>query len=360
MKRLLAMLITLCLLLCACGNKPEETTPTTEPTETTTEPTTAPTTEPTEPPVVYRNPLNGEPLDAPYTGRAVSIVMGNTQSALPQHGIGDADILFEVETEGGITRFLSVFSDVSSVGVVGPVRSARTFFNNLSLSLDGVIVHCGGSVRGRNGYSDIDGGAISNWEHLDQAYNGSYFYRDQARRSRGVALEHTLFSTGEDLAKAMQSKGYNTEAERNFGLQFDEEAQLNGSVAEKVVVSFRNDKTTTFTYNKETGLYSTEQYGIAHVDGNTGEQTTFKNVLVIYSPQSFRRDTAYSRSYYELEGEGEGYAAINGQIAKIKWSRESLRTPFVFTLEDGTPLTLGVGHSYIAVACTSSTPVEYE
>ena len=365
MKRVFAILCCLCLMLCACSNAPAEpaptATPTTQtPTVPTTVPETEPPTEPTEPPVLYRNPLNGKPLDEPYTGRIVAVVINNLKDALPHHGVSAADIFYEAETEGGITRCLAVYSDLSGVGSIGPVRSARTFFNNLSLSYDAPIVHCGGSVRGRNAYADRDGGKITDWEHLDQVYNGSYFFRDQARYSSGYNWEHTLFTTGEDLLRAMDDKGYSTTQEQNFGLNFDEEITLNGQAVNKLVVHFRGSKTTTFTYNPDNHLYHTEQYGSTYIDANTGEQMTFRNVMVLYTDQSFRHDGEYSRSYYELVGEGEGVLSIDGQLVNIHWSRSELSEPFVYTLEDGTPVTLGIGSTYIAIAAETSEPVEVE
>lgn len=360
MKRIFAMLLCLVLLLCGCTVAPVETTaPTTEPTTApTTEPTTAPTTVPTEPPILYRNPLNGTPMDQAYTGRIVAVVINNLRDALPQYGISAADIFYEAETEGGITRCLAVYSNLEGVGSIGPVRSARTFFNNLALSYDAPIVHCGGSVRGRNAYADRDGGKIDGWDHLDQVYNGSYFFRDRDRYSSGYNWEHTLFTTGEELLRAMEEKEYTTDAVQDFGLSFDEEVQLTGQTANKIVVHFRGSKTTTFLYNVATGLYEAEQYGSTYIDAGTDEQMTFKNVMVLYTDQSFRHDGEYSRSYYVLEGEGTGVFSMGGQLVNIKWSRADRNSPFVYTLEDGTPLTLGVGSTYIAIAAETSEPVE--
>lgn len=358
MKRLVSLFLVLCLVLCGCGGAETPTEPTTEPT---TEATTEPTTVPTEPPILYRHPLNGQPLDAPYTVRPTAVVINNLKAALPHHGVADADILYEIETEGGITRCLAVFTELEGVASIGPVRSARTFFNNISLSYDAPIVHCGGSVRGRNAGFEDSSEKISNWEHIDQVYNGSYFYRDKDRYYyKGYNWEHTLFTTGEDLLKGLTDKGYTSTEARDYGLQFDEEVKLDGFVANSVVVSFRGDKTSSFAYDAATGLYKMSQYGKEYIDGNSGEQMTFKNVMVLYTSQWNRHDGEYSRSYYDLVGEGEGYLAVNGEIVKIKWSRDALREQFVYTLEDGTPITLGVGTTYVAVASETSTPVEYE
>ncbi|MBR4864851.1 MAG: DUF3048 domain-containing protein [Oscillospiraceae bacterium] len=361
MKRLFALLLVLCLVLCGCAGKPAETVPTTEATtEATTEPTTEPTTVPTEPPVIYRNPLNGTILEEAYTGRAVAVVINNLVDCLPQFGIGDADFMYEAETEGGITRFLAVFSDLTQVGSIGPVRSARTFFNSLALSHGAPIIHCGGSDRGRNGYADRTGSKISDWEHIDQTYNGSYFFRDQARLNSGFNYEHTLFTTGEELIRGTTAKEFDMAKQVDYGYIFEEEPQVEGYVANKLVVNFRNNKTTSFTYDAETKLYAAEQYGIKLVDGADNAQLQFRNVLVVYADQSFQRDSCYSRSYYEIVGEGEGQLAVNGVLTTIKWTRADQNSPFVYTYEDGTPVTLGVGKTYVAIACDEKASVDFE
>ena len=90
MKRMIPMMLILALLLTGCASQPaEETTvATTAPTEATTEPTTVPT----EPPV-YRNPLNGEILDAPFDGRIYASTISNIRAALPHVSVTKADIL---------------------------------------------------------------------------------------------------------------------------------------------------------------------------------------------------------------------------------------------------------------------------
>lgn len=360
MKRLFALIFALCLVFSGCAAQPEETAPSTT-AEPTAEPTTEATTVPTEPPVVYRNPLNGAVLEAPYTGRPVAVVINNLRDCLPQYGVSQADFIYELETESGITRFLAVYSSLDGVASIGPVRSARTFFNSISVAYDAPIVHCGGSVRGRNAYTDKSGSKLSTWDHLDERYNGGYFFRDKDRfHNQGYNWEHTLFTSGEKLTKAMTDKGFTSDTQQDYGMQFAEDVTLNSFVAEKVVVSFRNNKTTSFQYNSETGLYAAEQYGGAFMDANNNQQVHFRNVIVLYTPQSFSHDGEYSRSYYELIGEGEGYLAIGGQITRIHWSRADLNSPFVYTLADGTPVTLGVGSTYVGIACTSSEPVDYE
>ena len=59
-------------------------------------------------------------------------------------------------------------------------------------------------------------------------------------------------------------------------------------------------------------------------------------------------------------GEGEGYFAVDGKMVKIKWSREDVKKPFVYTLEDGSAVEFGVGKTYIGIADPDSDPIKYE
>lgn len=375
MKRIFVLFLVLSLLmLCACGGDTptEPSTETTESTEPTTEATTEATevtTEATEPLLLYRNPLNGEPMEAPYNGRPVAVIINNAIDALPQYGISEADIMYELETESDITRYMAIFSDLSDVGTIGPVRSARTFFNSLALSYDAPLVHCGGSSAALRGEVDESGTRISNWNHLNEAYYSSYFFRDYDRYYTGnYSWEHTLFTSGAQLIQAMQDKNYDKHTdtfleqqttELNYGLQFADEIDLGGETANKVTAVFRYGKTTTMTFDPETGLYEAAQYKQEHIDAGTGTCVNYRNVLVLYTTQWGRDDGTYVRSYYDLLGSGTGYFACNGQIIPIKWYRNDYRSSFTYTLEDGTPLTLGTGSTYIAISSATNC-VKYE
>lgn len=360
MKRIIALSLALVmvLMLCACGKKkPEPTTvPTTEPTTVPTTAPTEPTTEPTEAPVLYRHPLTGAPLAEPWSGQAVAVMINNLKKAMPQKGISQADLFYEIEVEGDITRCLAIFTDLSKVADIGPIRSARTAFNSIAVSYDAPLVHCGGSPGlALSGRYDDSYDKIDNWEHIDS--DSKHFYRDLDRYNSGYAWEHTLFTTGEKLQAAINTYGYNTPTDGNFGLQFKDGVELNGEKAEEVTVTFKSKKKTVLNYDASLGQYKINIHGSEHIDGNTGEALTFKNVIVLYTKQWYYSDGVHK--IYETIGSGEGYAAINGKIVPITWTRDSLRTPYVYTLADGTPLDLDVGTTYIALVGIKH-PIAYQ
>ena len=79
---------------------------------------------------------------------------------------------------------------------------------------------------------------------------------------------------------------------------------------------------------------------------NTGEVLSFRNVLILHMNMKTLDNTLMK---IDVVGSGTGYFACDGQIIPILWSRSSESENYVYTLEDGTPLTLGVGKTYVAL-----------
>ena len=59
------------------------------------------------------NPLTGlaKADDWPEGMRPLAVMLDNVQAALPQRGLQSADLVYEMVTEGGITRLMAVYSD---------------------------------------------------------------------------------------------------------------------------------------------------------------------------------------------------------------------------------------------------------
>lgn len=369
MKRLLPLLLALSMLLCACAAPGGETQPSSElpqPTGTTavTDPleTTAPQeTEPdvTEPdatePVAtesdpYVNPLTGEPLSEPCTNRPFTVSINNVKGAMPRHGVGQADILYEMLVEGGATRCLAVYMDITEVETIGSVRSARNNFIDLSRALGAVFIHAGGSAYANQEMKEL------NYDHINGLGGGTgdTFYRDSNRLNAGYAREHTLFSSGSKLLSLAQKRGFAvTQPEgADYGLQFSQDATPDGTAAGSITVKFgAYKKTTTMTYSADTGLYHGYQHDMDIVDGNTNEKEGYRNVFVMFADHKLV-DGKYQ--FADLLGSGDGYFACGGQIVPIRWNHENADDPFTYTLTDGTPLVQGIGSSYVAIVPTGS------
>ena len=364
MKRLIPALLALCLLLCACNGAETpatETTatPTTEATTPTTEAAESPT-EATEPPVVYRNPFNGAILDEPFTGRAVTFTIGNTDAARPQYGISKADIFYEITVEGGLTRCMPVFTDLSAAKAIGSIRSARTYFISISRAYNAVFIHSGMSMfAGQVFAQDVV-------DHIDGS--SAIFYRDADRAAQGYAYEHRHFVNAEKAINYLQSNFDMTAEEEVYtGLTFVDSQTLDGESANSVRVNFGSGyaKATRFVYDEAAGNYSTNLFTQSMkekpwIDAETNEAMRFENLLVLYAKRSPAPGGGSAGNVlHELVGGNDGYYACNGKIIPIKWTRADEDSPFLYTLEDGTPLTLIPGKTYVGVVPTGS-PIEWK
>ena len=362
MKRILALTLTLALLLCGCGGGQEATQPTaaptqaaeTAPTEAPTEATTEPTTVPTTEPVVYFNPLNGEILDEPFTGRIYATTISNIREAIPHVGVNQADILMEMFVNGSIIRDLALFTDISDVESVGSTRSTRLMFNDIAQHYDAILTHAGGSDQaiGDANERGIDHFSIDAWNE-----GATYSFRDE-ERSRTLGYEHSLMGVGSGIMAFAESKGFEMTqpADKDYGLVFTEDGTpADGETAEEISITLtygKSSKETIMRYDPELGKYVYNQYGQEMVDGTTGEKEAFRNVIVMYT--EITMNNIYHQANF-LAG-GTGYFACGGKIIPITWTCDGEDSPFRFQTQDGQPLELGMGNSYIAI-CIEESPV---
>lgn len=364
MKKLIALLLIASLILCGCGaSTPAATEATTAPTQApATEATEAPTetTEaPTEPPVVYRNPLNGEVLDEPYTGRIFAVTISNIRDALPHYGTMEADILMEMWVNGSIIRDLALYTDVSKAEAIGSVRSDRLMFNQIVKMYDAVLADAAGSDQVLNDAKNTGVNRMT----IDTGDSTDYSYRAKDRVftfKPESKYEHTLFAKGAGLLDFAQKKGFSVTqpADKDYNLHFTEDGTPEGETANSVNVTFtyrNNKKDTTMVYDESLGKYVYNQYGKAMVVGDTEDPECFTNVIIMLADIT-RGDVYYTANF---TNGGTGYYANGGKIIPITWGCDGEESPFWFKTVDGADLELGVGNTYMAIAPQDS-PVTYE
>ena len=92
-----------------------------------------------------KNPLTGEyGFNANAVGkRPVAVMVSNIKASLPQYGIDDADIIYELPVEGGITRLMAVYADYTEVPDICSVRSCRYYYPILAYGMDAIYCHWG-------------------------------------------------------------------------------------------------------------------------------------------------------------------------------------------------------------------------
>lgn len=376
-KSKLILLIVLVIILAAAlilvgvlsaGSEPTPTeaptaAPTAAPTETPTEapapteeyapdpvddPSEPPVVISTEPPVVYTNPLTGEEVSGISDARFFAVSINNSKKALPHVGTGDAAMVFEMFINDHATRCLALFTDIKQVETIGAIRSWRYNFTDIAVAYDAVSAHSGASneVISDANRNDID--------HFNVLNSSQVSYRDSSRISLGYAKVDVLFARGPQLYHYVESKGIRVtrDTEKTYGLNFAQDGTpADGETATQVNLKFTHDgqsKMTTMIYDETLGKYLYTQYGQGITKGN---EDYFENVFVILTKVT-------NKGVYhiaDLEGSGDGYYACGGKLIPIQWHHENAEDPFTFTLTDGTPLTQGVGNSYIGICPLTST-----
>ena len=338
-KKLLSLLaaLSLILTLSSCGTTP----PTSNELDDVPVVSSEPEPEP-EPELAFNN-LTGEknlPLDA--AGKKPVAVMVNNASVAQkvQSGLDKADVVFETEVEGGITRLIALFSDPTNVSAIGTIRSLRVPFADIACGMDAILF-----------YHGIDGTYCA--PHLKtlpmNAFTvdaKTYGYRD---RSNGLAYEHTLYTTGEKIDKAITDKKYNYTSSRGSWLTFNssEEAIVPVGVATNITAKFSTASTTKFLYNAELKKYArANKNNVAYTDLSSGNQELFTNIFILKTTISYYPDGVHRK--VDLSS-GSGYYATAGGFEEINWKKGSSTDNFSFTKTDGSPLTVNQGNSYVCI-----------
>ena len=338
--------------------EPETEMPTTdEETETETQ-----TSEP-EPELLYRNPLTGERTGIDYSNvRPVAVMLNTIKQALPQSGNSKADILIEMAEEGGITRVMGIYQDITGVGTIGTVRSTREYYFAWTRSFDAIMVHAGGDSWVLN---EIKSSGYTTMDCLRNA--GKAFWRDPGRLSY-LSMEHTLYTSSDNLQNWISGSGIPTNftKQNNTKLNFVDvvDETVMTEAAEAIKVTFSGYKSTTFRYNEEKNKYDVFFWdNEPYMDEAAGTQVAVTNVIVIPVPNWTAMDAwGTVRQKYDLSG-GIGYYFYGGKYTTISWKKGDFNkpgeydSPLILTTMDGNNLELATGKTYICVVSNVYGPV---
>ncbi len=340
-KKLSAAFLCL-LLLCfaGCNNTPVENT----------ESSSIPEKEPE--PIFYVNPLTGvEDIadEEVLNRRPVAVMINNLDVAQKaQTGLTKADIVYETEVEGGITRLLAVYKDITKVEQFGTVRSARYPYVDLSMGHSAIYVHHGQD----NTYCK---------PHLKDTQAFTLDTNNAGKRVKnGLSSEHTLYGEGQKLWQYFESK-------TKFDLDLDRVVTWQNFSDKETVISFENTANTVtvpfsqsyksvFKYDAEKGKYVRYYKDTLRKDYVTGEIEYFENVFVLITSITNYPDGEHRK--IDLSS-GEGYYCVNGTYTKILWSKGKASDSLKFTDENGQPLEVSQGNSWVCIA-KKATKVSFE
>lgn len=343
--------LTLCLTGCA-KNEPIEQSTAPESSAATEETATEESSEKenTSENSTAVNPLTGESgFNEKAVGkRPVAVMVSNVKAALPQYGIDDADIIYELPVEGGITRLMAVYADYTNVPDVCSVRSCRYYYPILACGMDAIYCHWGTDktiALDTLNYLDID-----RFDGNDGSLGyGTVFVRDEYREQY-YDTEHTGCLKGSELADAIEDMGYRTdinETNENGAFRFnpaDSPAVPEGEDCLTAELDFSTDYYSTFEYDEENKVYFKYHSGVPHNDGVTGNQLSFTNVFVLETYVSSRDEGKLMDVGLDS---GNGYYISMGKAQPVTWSKYSDSDPVKVYDQSGEEISVNAGKSYI-------------
>ena len=364
-KRIISLILAV-LLICTCfygcsdnKNEDEETLSTDEITteELTSEPTdiiqnVAPPESETDAEGNYINRLTGlYDVSAEAAGkRPMAVMISNIKAALPSYGISDADIIYEIVVEGGITRMMGIYGDYTQVPEVCSVRSCRYYYPIFAKSYDAVYF-CFGSNK------LLGVPQLKKTDHFDGNKGYSRLFARDQERLKTYPTEHTAYLKGPEIPSALEHYGMRTDYAEGRNVNafnfcaVDGETKGSGTCT-KAVLTFSKSYYSTFNYNEETGTYYKLHSGNNHTDQRTGEQLNFTNLFVLQTDVHVYNESGIME--VDWKG-GNGYYITKGTVQEITWEKPTEDSEIKYYAADGSELQVNRGKSYIGVISDGKT-----
>jgi hypothetical protein len=302
-----------------------------------------------------RNPLTGELVENPANlqRRPIAFKLSNAPAKYtrPQSGLNEADLVFEHTTEGNLTRFTAIFYG-NTPPRVGPVRSARLIDLELPAMYDAALAYSGSSKGVAERLRDSD----FRPRILYAGNKGYYRIEDDSK-----PVEHTLYANPELLWEVLDEKEQNPQPTFTTTNVFSKEPPPGGTPASGININF-NWEVVDWHYSALEGRYLRWAEGAIHADGNTNEQVSAANVIVISPFHAFdgkiceqlNADDTCAAYSVEIQLWGTGNAAVfrDGQRYDVIWHRDNRTDSLTFTDQNGDPFPLKIGNTWVQLVPT--------
>lgn len=350
-------------------------------------------------------PINGEKFtkeekDIWSVRRPLLVMIENHADSRPQSGLQNADIVYEAVAEGGITRFMGVYYCNAVRGAeskydVGPVRSARSYYLDIASEYSDypLYAHVGGAncsapmdpVTGRQAgpctthkkamaieqISDYGWNNKGTWSDLSQ-FSLPYkaCRRETDRTGTEVAMEHSMYCSSTELWNIAASRGLtnittinNKTWDKNYRSWLftgKDETSVSQS-ATKISFDFwssQKDYSVVWNYDQKNNSYLRENAGVSHIDFNTQEALSTKNI-VVQQVKETRSVDEHGHNLYAVIGTGTGYLFQNGGVTPLIWSKANRTSRTIYKDKTGKEVAFVPGQVWVEILPLDS-KVNYE
>lgn len=291
--------------------------------------------------------------------RPIAVIIPNEAHAVPHYNISKASVLYETKVEGSMTRMMGIFEDWRDLQKIGNVRSLRSYFAYWAFEWDAIIVHFGGP------YFIYDLIQQDGNDNIDGMNDSAAFYRTADRDN-----PHNAYTSGAKILSSAQkdnySLNYRSVTEKNH-FQFapanepNDLSQYGSDAKDASLVDMTAAFPLTrcyFDYNASDGFYYRYQYlsgGVdgPHVDGATGEQLKFSNILVQHIVQEEIGNGYLAMQCHDTTK--DGWFFTRGKGIHVTWKKVSDYGATKFYDDNGKEIQMNSGKTMILVIKDSDT-----
>jgi Protein of unknown function (DUF3048) N-terminal domain/Protein of unknown function (DUF3048) C-terminal domain len=269
----------------------------------------------------------------PSLNRVLVVKIDNIVYARPQTGLNHADIVYVIPVEGGLSRFMAVFSS-HFPPVIGPVRSARE--DDIAL-----LRQYGRPAFAYSGATPTLLPYIHRTARIVDLYAGiaSGYYRDYNR----IAPYNLYAHTRQLLAQAPSaSKAH------DIGFRFGP-APAGGSLTRSASVSYPA-ASFRFTWSAAKGRWLVTMDGTPAVTSD-GVRLSAATVVIQHTTVRTSRFIEYGSRppYAESTGSGTAQVLRDGKTWTAHWSRPAANGGTTFTTASGKPMTFARGPVWVVL-----------
>lgn len=288
----------------------------------------------------------------PFTGlettddvsyRAVAVMVSNQKQARPQTGLSKADIVFEMLTEGNITRYMAIFHSTPPKAV-GPVRSAREYFFTLADNYDALYVFSGAA----NFVNDmIVERGIEHFQGDSYSGNGPLFIREDFR-----VTPHNLYLQLDAIDDEAQKKGYDIEATYEPLPFLEEDSEMDGEDANYAKIDYYGGTPIVeFKYDESTQKYTQYMNQEQTVELENEVPIEIDNVFIVEAYHEVI--DKQQRRYIDIDSGGKGYLLQRGKVQYVEWENRDGR---IIPVQDGQVVPFVPGQTWISFVQTEPEP----
>jgi hypothetical protein len=272
-------------------------------------------------------------------GQVLAVKIDDTNSAHPQIGLEDADVVYIEQVEGGLTRLAAIFSSTIPVRI-GPVRSARISDIDILSQYGRVAFAYSGAQR-----KLLPVIAAANLEDLGAQHESSKIFTTDPTRNAPYAM----VLRADLLMQKIVDENLQVDSAKSVGFVFGDNPE-GGTPTQKVVVNWPAATYSADWSQKESRWLLTHNGRLNLADsGVVLGPTTLVIQMVKISPSEYGDKFGGVTPLSETIGTGKAYVLRNGELFTTTWNRAFADSGTTFTLPDGSSMNFAPGQVWVAL-----------